>query len=74
MNRRNRIKTHEDVQKKIEELKELQRKDPETARILAKIALIKTAVLNKDGSSKEQIVDYPHIGYYSKPKRRVRKR
>ena len=57
-------------------LTKLAHEDPETAKIVARVALIKTGVLNEDGTSKENIVDYPpHIGYEndSKPKRRIRK-
>lgn len=60
MSRNNRIKTHEEVLKAIEDLRELQKTDPVAARIVARVALIKTGVLNEDGSSKEKIVDYPH--------------
>ncbi len=74
MHRNSRIKTHEEVQKELQDLKKLVQTDPETAKIIARIALIKTGVLDESGSSKGQIIDYPHIGYYSKPKRRVKKR
>ncbi len=72
---RNRIKTHKDVEKEIKDFIDLIKKDPETAKIVARIALIRTGVLNENGSSKENIVDYPHTGYEtnSKPKRRIRK-
>ena len=58
-------------------LTKLAHDDPETAKIVARVALIKTGVLNEDGTSKENIVDYPsHIGYETnkKPKRRIRKK
>ncbi len=59
-----RIKNHDDVIKAIEDFKELAKRDPETAKIVARIALIKTGVLNEDGSSKKNIVDYPHSLIY----------
>ena len=72
---RNRIKTHKDVEKEIKDFNDLIKKDPETAKIVVRIALIRTGVLNENGSSKENIVDYQYIGYEtnSKPKRRIRK-
>ncbi|MBQ6547141.1 MAG: hypothetical protein IJL74_04005 [Bacilli bacterium] len=57
-------------------LKQLSKDDPETAKILAMDALIKTGVLNEDGTPKESIVDEPpYVGYYTnnKPSGRVRK-
>ena len=74
-NLKNRIKTHEDIEKEIRDFKDLIKNDPETAKIVARIALIRTGVLNENGSSKENIVDYPYTGYEitSKTKRRIRK-
>ncbi len=63
MNRNDRIKSLEEVKKELEDLAELQKSDPEAAKIVAKAALIRTGVLNDDGSSKEQIVTESHIGY-----------
>ena len=70
------IKTHKEVDKYIKGLRELAKEDPETVKIIAKVALIKTGVLNEDGSSKGNIVDYPHSLTYefeNMPKRRIRK-
>ena len=63
MDKNNRIKTHNDVEKELQDLKRLERDDPEAARIVAKVALIKTGVLNENGGKKEQIIESPHIGY-----------
>ena len=71
---RKQIKTHKDIEREIRDFNDLIKNDPETAKIVARIALIRTGVLNKNVSS-NNIVDYPHIGYEtnSKPKRRIRK-
>ena len=62
MNRNDRIKTLEKAKKELESLENLQKSDPEAAKIVAKAALIRTGVLNEDGSSKEQIITESHIG------------
>lgn len=64
MNRNDKIKALEEAKRELEDLKELQKNDPATAKIVAKAALIKTGVLNEDGSSKEEIVTESHIGYF----------
>ena len=63
MNRNGRIKTLEEAKKELESLEELQKNDPAAAKIVAKAALIRTGVLNEDGSSKEHIVTESLIGY-----------
>ena len=73
---KNQIKTHKDVEKEIRDFNDLIKNDPETAKIVARIALIRTGVLNEDGTSKDSIVDYPHSLTYEfegMPKRRIRK-
>ena len=72
---RNQIKTHKDVEKEIRDFNDLIKNDPETAKIVARIALIRTAAFYKNRSSKDNIVDYQYIGHEtnSKPKRRIRK-
>lgn len=52
------------LEKAKQELEDLSKNDPETAKILARVALIKTGVLNENGTPKEQIVTEPHIGFY----------
>ena len=74
---KHRIRSHEEMMKKLEEFKEFAKSDPEAARIVARVALIKTGVLNEDGTAKEQIIDYPHSLTYEPddmPKGRVRKK
>ena len=70
-----RIKSHDEVIRELQDLKNLVQTDPETAKIVARVALIRTGVLNEDGSSKDQIVDYPHSLTYESdmPRRRIRK-
>ena len=63
LNRNGRIKTLEEAKKELENLEELQKNDPAAAKIVAKAALIRTGVLNEDGSSKEHIVTESLIGY-----------
>ena len=63
MNRKEKINTLEEVKKELEDLKELQRSDPTAAKIVAKVALIKTSVLNEDKNSKEHVFTESHIDF-----------
>ena len=47
----------------IKNLEKLEKENPEEAKRQAIEALIKSGVLNEDGSTKEQIVTESHIGY-----------
>ena len=67
-----KIKTHDEVIRELQNLKALVQTDPETAKIVARVALIKTGVLNKNGSRKKQNVDFPHSLKYE-PNIRIRK-
>lgn len=52
----------------LEEFKKLAEEDPEAAKIAARVSLIRSGVLNEDGSPKENIVDEPSmIGYDVQP-------
>ena len=56
----------------LKELKDLYKTDLPLAKELAQKALIRTGVLNEDGTPKEQIVDYPpYIDTNKKPKQKI---
>jgi len=63
MNIEDRIKSVDEMELYLEGLRQLATEDPVKAKEMARESLIKTGVLNEDGSVKEHIVDEPHVGY-----------
>ena len=59
-----------EMAKYIEELKHLYEINPELARERSRKSLIASGVLDKDGTSKENIVDNPHTEIKQKTKTR----
>ena len=57
-----KIRTREEMKKELQDLKYLVQTDPETAKIIARIALIRSGLLDKNVKSKDQIVDHSHTG------------
>lgn len=65
MNKDNIVKTSEEFEKGMQDLRELEKSDPEAAKIVAKAALIRSGVLNEDVTPKESIITESHnIGFY----------
>ena len=60
----NKEENIEIIEKYLENMKQLAQTNPTVAKEKAREDLIRTRVLNEDGSPKEHIVDYPpHVGY-----------
>ena len=57
-----KIRTREEMKKELQDLKYLVQTDPETAKIIARIALIRSGLLDKNVKSKDRMVDHPHTG------------